>query len=100
MNHGLDHLLKRRRMSAVRAYDSLMLIVSVGAPLTLLPQIIQVFENKNVAGLSLLTWGLLASVNFLWAIYGYIHREQLILLANLLMGVLDLVVALEIILYR
>ena len=106
MNRDLHHLLKRRRTAAgskssgtiaTRAFDSLMLIVSVAAPLSLLPQVIQLFENKNAAGLS---WVLLGSVNILWTIYGFIHKERPIIVANLLMGLLDFVVAFEIILYR
>jgi MtN3 and saliva related transmembrane protein len=109
MNRDLHHLLKRRRTAAgskssgtiaTRAFDSLMLIVSVAAPLSLLPQVIQLFENKNAAGLSLITWVLLGSVNILWTIYGFIHKERPIIVANLLMGLLDFVVAFEIILYR
>ncbi len=100
MTHGLHHLLKRQRLGVARAFDSLMLVVSLCAPLTLLPQILQAFESKNVAGLSLGTWGLLCLINLMWSLYGRLHRERLIFLANFLMALLDLVIVIEILLYR
>ena len=100
MNHGLHHLLKRQRLGVTRTFDSLMLVVSVCAPLTLLPQILQAFESRNVAGLSLGTWALLGCINLLWSLYGYIHHEKLIFLANFLMALLDFVIVIEILIYR
>ena len=82
-----------------RALDHLMYAVGIFAPVALLPQIFQIYSMKSGAGLSLLTWILVASVNLLWALYGAAHRDRQILFANILMASFDLVIIFGILLY-
>ncbi len=99
---GLHHLYtkKRLRMRNLRSFDWFMYCVAFLAPFVLLPQIFQLFVYKNTGGLSLLTWVLLSGSNFLWAFYGFLHKERLIIFANLLMGILNFTVVYGILLYR
>ena len=77
-----------------------MLVVGTFSPLALFPQVFQVFIHRDVAGLSILTWAILSGVNFLWTIYGLIHREPPIWIANLGMTILNLSIVLGILLFR
>jgi len=77
-----------------------MFVVGTFAPLALLPQVVQVFVNRDVAGLSASTWVLLGTINALWAIYGILHRERPIIIANAGMALLDFIVVFGIVLFR
>ena len=77
-----------------------MFLIGTLSPLALLPQIFQVFVHQNVAGLSIWTWILLGTINFLWSVYGALHREYPVLVANLGMTILDLSLVLGILLFR
>ena len=111
MSNGFHHLHTRKRIYKKlekypspnlfkRGLDYLMYGVAIGAPLTLLPQVYQLYAFKEAAGLSLLTWLLLACINVLWCAYASVHKEWLIFTANLLMGCLNFVVMYGIFLYR
>ena len=108
---GSDHLQLRKRFyknlepyphpeKFKRNFDRTMFVIGSFAPLALLPQVVQVFVQHNVAGLSILTWCLLGMMNTLWAIYGFLHRERPILIANTGMAILDASIVIGILLFR
>ena len=47
-----------------------------------LPQVIKVWAGKNASGLSIFTWISLAGGNLFWLIYGFLHKEKVIIAAN------------------
>ena len=111
MQGGLHHHHVRRRIyknletfpseSALkRTVDVLMYGVAIVMPLALVPQVLQVFMTHDVAGLSLVTWAVLGVVSFCWVLYGILHKEWPIIIANGCMCVLDFAVVAGIVLYR
>lgn len=74
--------------------------IAMVTPLALLPQVIRVFADKTAAGLSLETWLLLGCLNVLWMLYGLVHREPPIYLANFFVAFLNFAVVYGILLYR
>lgn len=107
---GLHHVHLRKRGKAglepypaqssfKRSLDKLMFVVAFVAPIALLPQVHQVYFARSVAGLSLYTWGGLTVVNGLWALYGLVHKDRPIFIANLLIALLNLSVAIGIVKY-
>ena len=110
MNAGMRHLHMRKRSQTASApyphaerykkfLDYLMYTAAVLAPLVILPQVAQIFSLKNAAGLSLITWTLMTAGNLMWALYGFVHKERLILFANLFTALLNSLVILGIVLY-
>lgn len=94
--HGFHHLRKRALLSqglepfpalsaSKRALDYLMYGVGLAAPFALLPQILQIYNDRSSAGVSLTTWVLLALANVLWMIYAIVHRDSHILFSTVLM---------------
>ncbi len=107
---GFHHLRRRIRVAkgldtfpsrdaTRRRFDYLMYGVGIFAPLALLPQILQLYTTKSAAGLSLITWILLTTVNLLWALYGGAHKDRHILFASVLMGMFNATVVIGILLY-
>jgi uncharacterized protein with PQ loop repeat len=110
MNGGLHHLHARKRLYKYlepfpastrfkKTLDYLMYVVGVVQPIALVPQISNIYVAHHVAGLSPLTWALLTVFNLLWALYGYVHKEKVILIANFLIALADIAIVLGIFLY-
>jgi uncharacterized protein with PQ loop repeat len=87
------------RTPGLRLLDKLMYGVGLLAPIALLPQVIRVYQDGDVSGLSIYTWGGLSFVNLLWAFYGYVHNEKPILIANTLVTILNLSIVIGILKY-
>jgi uncharacterized protein with PQ loop repeat len=107
---GFHHLRRRARVSKglepfparvawKRGLDYVMYGVGVFAPLALLPQIERVYTEQSAGGLSFITWTLLCIFNGMWGLYGLVHRDLQIFLANCLMLLFNGVILLGILLY-
>lgn len=107
---GFHHLRQRARVTQglepfpardtwKRLLDRVMYLVGIFAPLALFPQIIQIYSTQSAAGLSLLTWTLLALFNVLWAAYGAVHKDRQLVVATVLMALCHTIVIAGIVLY-
>jgi uncharacterized protein with PQ loop repeat len=76
-----------------------MVAVALIAPFALLPQVLRIYENKDAVDLSMLTWGTLLGVHFLWVLYGAAHREKPILIAHTLVFFFNSAIVVGILLY-
>lgn len=66
-----------------------MYVVSVAAPLALLPQISSIYIDRQKQGVSLETWALLTVFSMLWTIYGIVHKDKPIIITHSLFMILD-----------
>jgi uncharacterized protein with PQ loop repeat len=107
---GFHHLRERARISQglepfpsrdvwKRLLDYLMYGVGIIAPLALVPQIIEIYTTRSSVGVSLYTWLLVALFNALWALYGIVHKDRQLFLANVFMVLFDLVIVVGILMY-
>lgn len=110
MTIGFHHLRRRARVSSglepfparsllKRLLDRLMYGVAFAAPLALAPQIYQLYASRETGGLSFATWLLLAIVNFLWTLYGLVHKDRHLIIANGLLFICHIVLITGLILY-
>ena len=76
-----------------------MLIAAIAAPTLLLPQVFQIFETQDASSLSLFTWVSLTLYNALWLVYGLVHKELPIIVANVFFTLLNFAVVAGILLY-
>lgn len=60
----------------IRFIDSLTSVISVIFPLTALPQIIKIWLEKSVDGVSLWTWVLFLIFQIPLAIYSLVHKHK------------------------
>jgi uncharacterized protein with PQ loop repeat len=82
-----------------RHFDYFMYFVGIVAPLEYFPQIFKIYSTKSASGLALVTWVLVSCVNSLWAVYGLVHNDKQLFIANLLMVVCDVLIVIGILLY-
>lgn len=72
--------------------DWLIYAVAFLSPVMTLPQVAQIWVEKNVAGVSLVTWASYTVFAAFWLTYGLIHREKPIIVANILSGILNIII--------
>lgn len=110
MNLGMRHIHARKRVARSlepfpssrfgrRVFDYLMYGVGLLQPAALLPQVVAIYIDHSKAGVSLATWLLLTLFNTLWAVYGYLHRDRLIMTANILLMILDAAIVVGVLWY-
>jgi uncharacterized protein with PQ loop repeat len=87
----------KRRKDQVLA---IAFVVAVIQPLTVLPQVIQIFSHHSAAQVSLLTWALLTFFNAANLIYGLIFEIKPLILGNALWVIVDAIVVVGILIYR
>lgn len=79
--------------------DRIIYPVGLMGPIMLLPQVFKVFVEQNAEGLSLLAWLLLLFPALLWSLYGFAHKERVIVIANVAWCVAYAAVIIGILLY-
>ena len=82
-----------------RLLDRTMFVIAFLVPVALLPQVFQIFINKSASVLSIYTWVALSVANSLWALYGFVHKDKPILIANILITFLNITVVIGILKY-
>lgn len=53
------------------------------SPLMTLPQILQIFIRQSAADISLTTWGTYQTSALFWLLYGILHKQRPIIIANI-----------------
>ena len=64
--------------------DELIYVVAFMGPLMTIPQVITIWLERKVEGISIITWSSYAVLSIFWISYGLIHKEKPIILANVL----------------
>jgi len=64
-----------------RILDTLLIVFAGVFPVTNIPQLFRIYVEKNVSGLSLTSWILYPIFTIPWIIYGFMHKEKLIMFA-------------------
>ncbi|MDE2026010.1 MAG: hypothetical protein KGJ07_05935 [Patescibacteria group bacterium] len=80
--------------------DYLVYAISFIGPLTTFPQLYGIWIEKNVAGVSFLTWTGYVSLAAIWLAYGIVHKEKPIIISNALWMVAESLVVLGIGVFR
>ena len=64
--------------------DELIYVVAFIGPLMTIPQVITIWLERKVEGISIITWSSYVVLAIFWISYGLIHKEKPIILANFL----------------
>lgn len=96
MLQGTHHHPHKKPVSAL---DHFMYAVAFLSPLFTLPQFYDIWVKRDVAGVSLTTWGAYTVSSFLWLLYWKEHNEMWILISQVLIFALNLGIVAGILLY-
>jgi uncharacterized protein with PQ loop repeat len=61
-------------------------IVATASPLITVPQLFDIYFNKNASGVSSITWLAYVFTSTIWLMYGVMHKEN-ILVVNAILGI-------------
>ena len=73
--------------------------IAIIGPLATLPQIFQIFIEKNVSGVSLVSWSMFMLIAIPWLIYGVVHKEKPIIIAYTINFIVNAFVVTGILIY-
>lgn len=107
LNKGLQHLIKRKNTSNKtvnnssfnQGYDKFIYLVAILGPLVNLPQLFKVWIEKDSSGVSVISWFGFSLISIFWLIYGFIHKDKHIIIMNVLLVVLQIIIAIGALIY-
>ena len=79
--------------------DHMAIAAGIIGPVMALPQIYKIYFLHNAAGVSVLSWMAFGILNIPFILYGFVHRDRLILTTSILWCAVNLTVAFGAILY-
>lgn len=68
-------------------------------PMMMFPQVIRVWQTRVVENLSLITWIFFLFMAIIWTIYGFIHKDKPIIIANFIWIIVDIFMIIAIFLF-
>ncbi|OGD83085.1 hypothetical protein A2572_04980 [Candidatus Collierbacteria bacterium RIFOXYD1_FULL_40_9] len=77
-----------------------MSLIAIISPLSMTPQVYQVYLHKNVTGISLSTWLLSAATSIIWLAYGFHRKDKPIIFNSTMGGILCTAIAAGVFLYK
>ncbi len=80
--------------------EKCMWLVAIVAPLSTIPQILDIYTTHRVMGISLLTWIMYALIPIFWLVYGVAHKDKYIMINNVLWFIVSSVVVVGILVFR
>jgi len=110
MVSGLHHFYKRKRTCAKhekgpplnklkRLIDKLIYIAAIFGPLLTIPQVWKIWVEQNAMGVSIITWVAYLIGGIFWLIYGLVHKEKPIILANIIWIAMEITIIIGILIY-
>ncbi len=107
---GLHHYHKRKRVHKKlepyphpdkfkRFMDKAIYVVAILGPIMTLPQVINIWINKNASGVSVISWSSYVILSLFWLTYGILHKEKPIIFTSVLWIILDILIAVGAVIY-
>lgn len=76
----------------MRILDSVAMAAGILGPIMAVPQAWQIFTTHQAAGVSVASWALFALLDIPLFIYGYAHRDSIIMVSYAMWFVINLVI--------
>jgi uncharacterized protein with PQ loop repeat len=94
LSFGLSHYTSRHKKlhlskllhkkKSVVVIDRFVMVVSIISPLSTIPQIVQIIILRDASTTSVWMYVLMLVMAFFWLIYGFAHREKIIIINNIM----------------
>jgi uncharacterized protein with PQ loop repeat len=81
LHHKAIHQKKKIN---VQWLDRLIFILAIVSPMSVIPQVVVIFQTHNASGVSLHTWLLITAICVPWIAYGVMHKQKPIIINNVL----------------
>ena len=108
--HGPAHVQKRIRVyqkcepyphpeKSKMIIDKVVMIAGILGPILTIPQITNIWIDKNASGVSAIAWGAYMCMAVLWVIYGIMHKAKPLIIIYSIWIVLDAFIVLGTLIY-
>jgi len=91
------NLLTSRK--GVRIINRLTYFAAIVEPLVTAPQVYDIFRHQDASGVSISTWAGFEALTVVWLLYGYVHKERVILIYQGLFAIFQAAVIIGALLY-
>lgn len=81
-------------------FDKFIVPLALITPFMTIPQVIDVWTKGSVQGVSVLTWLGYAAGSAFWVIYGLIHKEKPLTIANSLLLIFDILIVVGVLIHK
>lgn len=97
---GMHHFHKRirkKKKSAklskkVKLLDNLIYVVAFAGPIMTLPQVLKIWVEKEIVGVSLLSWAAFFIFSIIWVVYAMVHKDKPLLISSGLWIIVDMLI--------
>ncbi len=111
MHIGLHHIQKRKRTKDKHepypskdffknVLDKAIYIVGIFGLVMTIPQILRIYLEQNVSGISILTWVAYLIMSMTWVAYGIVHKEKPLVITYSLWVIMKSIIIFGVILYN
>jgi uncharacterized protein with PQ loop repeat len=90
-------LSKKKKITII---DRCMMVASAIYPFTVMPQIVSIYTQHNVEGISLVSWLGFMSFGTIFLTYALVHRIKPLIVSQVLWMVVDISVVVGVLMYR
>jgi len=80
---------KPKKPQSRSRFNTFVLIVGVIEPLFTLPQVWQIWVDKETAGVSAPTWFFFTLIGIVWVIYGFQQKDKPLIVSSILWVILE-----------
>lgn len=81
---------QRKKFSLAYLIDKVIYLVGVFGVAVYIPQLLKIWTEKNVSGLSLLSWMGITTGSVIWLLYGIAHKQKPIIIINFFLTIIQL----------
>jgi uncharacterized protein with PQ loop repeat len=110
MFKGLHHFHRRKRIyqrhepyphpnTLKNTMDKLIYFVGLSGPVMSIPQLFNIWIERNTRGVSEITWSAFLIIAFFWLTYGILHREKPIIMTYIGWIIIDSLIIAGLMLY-
>ena len=82
-----------------KAFDKIAYPIAIIVPLSSMDQVLQIWQQKSAAGVSIVIWSMLFLTSIFWMFYGVIHKERVIFYGHVAWFILSSIILIEIIIF-
>lgn len=91
---------KKNTNKVARFLDYLIYFAAPFSVLVFVPQLLKIWQEKNISGVSLLSWVGLLGNDIFWLIYGIVHKQKPIIFINIIGAIVAALIVFGILKYQ
>lgn len=97
--HKRHYKRNKDKKYPMTAFDYVIYFIAFLAPIITIIQLLTIWVDKKVEGVSAITWFAYSIMAFLWMLYGIKHKEKPVYISNALMFVIDALIVIGVVIH-